>query len=248
MAILADAPRLVSTSNRLLRSIPTYDLSQIFLISERVELTTFQILHDYLVPMEYVYFVESGLVSVAAKVGHERSVEVWLIGSEGLAGAPVVLGAGAEPLHRRTVQVPGHALRIRSRDFRDAMEVLPEFRKELHTYLNMVLSQTSQSGACNSAHRLKDRLARWLLIARFCLDADHIPLTHGVLAQLLGVRRASVTECLEQFEETGLISSRRGQITIDDAEKLSGICCDCFRLIDRQYASSLSLHLDRFVR
>jgi hypothetical protein len=103
MAFLADPLRLESTSNRLLRALPTFDLSQIFLISERVELISQQILHDYLVPMEYVYFVESGLVPVAAKVGHEGFIEVWLVGSEGLAGAPVMLGAGAEPLHRRTV-------------------------------------------------------------------------------------------------------------------------------------------------
>jgi hypothetical protein len=82
-------------------------------------------------------------------VGHERFIELWLIGSEGLAGAPVVLG-----VHRRGVQVAGQALRIRSRDFRNAMEALPEFRKALHTYLNGALSQTSQAGACNSAHLL----------------------------------------------------------------------------------------------
>jgi|SRR5271156_1455631 CRP-like cAMP-binding protein len=91
------------------------------------------------------------------------------------------------------------------------MEALPEFRKALHTYLNVLLSQTSQSGACNSAYRLKDRLARCLLIVRSCLDANQIPLTHGVLAQLLGVGHASVTECLKQFEELGLISSKCGR-------------------------------------
>jgi CRP-like cAMP-binding protein len=194
--------------------------------------------------MDYVYFVESGLVSVAAKVSQERFVEVWLIGSEGLAGAPVVLGAGTEPLHRRTVQVAGQALRVRTREFREAMETLPEFRRVLYAYLNVVLSQTSQSGACNAAHSMKDRLARWLLVARSRLEADDIPLTHGVLAQLLGVRRASVTECLEQFEEQGLISSKRGHITICNSDDLRETCCDCFRLIDREYVNS-SLSADR---
>ena len=188
--------------------------------------------------MDYVYFVESGLVSVAAKVSQEKFVEVWLIGSEGLAGAPVVLGAGTEPLHRRTVQVAGQALRVKTREFREAMEALPAFRKILFSYLNVVLSQTSQSGACNAAHSMRDRLVRWLLFARSRLDADDIPLTHGVLAQLLGVRRASVTECLEEFEQQGLIRSKRGHITICNSDGLRNICCDCFHMIDREYMSS----------
>jgi CRP-like cAMP-binding protein len=227
------------TRNRLLRAIPTHELAQVLSISKRVQLVPRQILHDSLVPMDYVYFVESGLVSVAAKIGQGKFVEVWLIGSEGLAGAPVVLGAGAEPLHRRTVQVAGHALRISTLEFREAMENLPAFRKALHAYLNVVLSQTSQSGACNSTHRLKHRLARWLLVARSCLDADDIPLTHGVLAQLLGVRRASVTECLEKFEKQGLINTKRGQITVCSSDNLEGICCECFRLIDREYVGCI---------
>ena len=228
------------TRNRLLRAIPVDELSQVLSISERVQLVAHQILHDYRLPMDHVYFVESGLVSVAAKVGHEKFVEVWLIGSEGMVGAPVVLGSATEPLHRRTVQVGGQALRIRTAEFRKAMESLPAFRKALHAYLNVVLSHTSQSGACNSTHDLKHRLARWLLVARACLNADDIPLTHTVLAQLLGVRRASVTECLEHLEGQGLINNKRGHITICNSNALEDVCCDCFRLIEREYEQQLA--------
>ena len=211
------------TQNRLLRAIPADELAQIFSISERVSLHAHQILHDYMMPIEYVYFVESGLVSVAAKVGHDKFVEVWLVGSEGMVGAPVVLGAATEPKQRRTVQVDGRALRLRTDEFRKAMEGLPVFRKALYAYLNVVLLQASQSGACNSTHELKHRLTRWLLVARSCLNADNIPLTHGVLAQLLGVRRASVTECLEHFESQGLINTKRGQITICNSYNLEEV-------------------------
>lgn len=248
MATSVNPSRPVDTPNKLLRAIPAADLPQVLSISERVAMVTNQILHECLVPMDYVYFVESGLVSVAAKVGHERFVEVWLIGSEGLAGAPVLLGAGMEPLHRRTVQVAGQALRVKTGDLREAMEALPAFRRTLHAYLNMVLSQASQSGACNAAHSMKDRLARWLLVARSRLNADDIPLTHGVLARLLGVRRASVTECLEQFEMQGLISNRRGQITICNADDLEKISCDCFALIEREYMSRFNLPQNDMVR
>jgi CRP-like cAMP-binding protein len=228
------------TRNRLLLAIPADELSRVLSVSERVALIPHQILHEYMVPMDHVYFVENGLVSVAAKVGHDRFVEVWLTGSQGMVGVPVVLGAGLEPLHRRTVQVGGQALRIKTPDFLQAIENLPAFRKALHAFLNVVLSQTSQSGACNSTHSIKHRLARWLLVARSGLNADEIPLTHGVLAQLLGVRRASVTECLEQFETQGLINTKRGQIMICNSGDLREACCDCFRMIDREYEQQLA--------
>jgi CRP-like cAMP-binding protein len=228
------------TLNRLLLAIPGDERSQVLSVSVRVRLTPRQILHEYMVPMDHVYFVESGLVSVAAKVGRDKFVEVWLTGSQGMVGVPVVLGAGIEPLHRRTVQVGGQALRIRTHDFLQAMEGLPAFRRALHAFLNVVLSQTSQSGACNSTHSIKHRLARWLLVARSGLNADDIPLTHGVLAQLLGVRRASVTECLEDLESQGVVSTRRGQIMICSSGELREVCCDCFRMIDREYERQLA--------
>lgn len=227
------------TPNRLLRAIPIDELAHIFAVAERTRLQAHQVLHDYMVPIEHVYFVESGLVSVAARVGHEKFIEVWLVGSEGMVGSPVVLGKALEPKQRRTVQVGGQALRIGTREFRKAMEDLPVFRRTLYAYLNVVLLRASQSGACNATHELKHRLARWLLVARSSLNADDIPLTHGVLAQLLGVRRASVTECVEHFESQGLVNTRRGHITINDAHNLRDVCCDCFQLIEREYEQQL---------
>jgi len=227
------------TPNRLLRAIPAEELVPVLAISERVQLHAQQILHDYMVPIEYVYFVESGLVSIAAKVGNDRFVEVWLVGSEGLVGSPVVLGAATEPKQRRTVQVNGRALRIGVNEFRKAMETLPVLRKTLYAYLNVVLLRAAQSGACNATHELKHRLARWLLVARSSLNADEIPLTHDVLAQLLGIRRASVTECLESFENQGLIDAKRGLITIRNPQQLGQVCCNCFGAIEREYELQL---------
>jgi CRP-like cAMP-binding protein len=239
MAEAAGASNLGQTQNRLLRTIPSDELSTVLSISERVPLHAQQILHDYMVPIEHVYFIESGLISVAARVGEDKFVEVWLVGSEGMVGSPVVLGTAAEPKQRRTVQIGGHALRIGTHEFRKAMEVLPGFRRTLYAYLNVVLLRAAQSGACNATHELKHRLARWLLVARSSLNADAIPLTHDVLAQLLGVRRASVTECLEKFESQSLINTRRGQITILAPSNLGKVCCDCFRLIEREYEQQL---------
>ena len=225
--------------NSLLRLIPDDELLRVMEVCEQVRLAPRQVLHHYMLPMEHVYFVESGLVSVAAKVGREKFVEVWLIGSEGLVGAPVVLAAKGVPLHRRTVQLAGDAWRIRTAEFCELLETLPQLRSIVERYLAVVLAQTSQSGACNSYHSLKQRLARWLLIARNATAEDEIPLTHGVLAELLGVRRASVTECLEVLQRDGTVTTRRGSVTIQNAAELSKLSCDCFRLIEREYRRHL---------
>ncbi|WGR91376.1 Crp/Fnr family transcriptional regulator [Bradyrhizobium sp. ISRA443] len=230
--------------NSLLRLIPNDELLRVMDVCERVKLAPRQVLHHYMLPMEHVYFVESGLVSVAAKVGREKFVEVWLIGSEGLVGAPVVLAARGVPLHRRTVQLTGDAWRIRTAEFCELLESLPHLRSVVERYLAVVLAQTSQSGACNSYHSLKQRLARWLLIAQNATGEDEIPLTHGVLAELLGVRRASVTECLEVFQRDGTVITRRGSVKIQDATELSKLSCDCFKLIEREYRRHLLPALD----
>ena len=230
---------VMEVRNNLLRLIPAEELTRVVEVCERIQLRPHQILHHYKLPMEYVYFVESGLVSVAARVGRDKFVEVWLIGSEGLVGAPVLLAAKAVPLHRRTVQVGGEALRIRTRDFSKILEDLPHLRSIVERYLAVVLVQTSQSGACNSYHGLKQRLARWLLVARSALGTDKMPLTHVMLAELLGVRRASVTECLEALQKGGTISTKRGWVTVEDAVGLSKLCCDCFGLIEHEYRRHL---------
>ena len=109
----------------------------------------------------------------------------------------------------------------------------------VHIYVGSVFVQTVQSGACNSAHQLKQRLARWLLLARDALQSDDVPLTHQVLSQLLGVRRAGVTDCLVLLRKEGLIEMKRAHILIRDAPRLAQISCPCWRLIKREYERQL---------
>ncbi|MGA7803927.1 MAG: helix-turn-helix domain-containing protein [Bradyrhizobium sp.] len=124
-------------------------------------------------------------------------------------------------------------------DFRAALNELPVLHAILYRYVGVVLMQTSQSGACNSAHRLKQRLARWLLLARSGLQRNELPLTHLTLAGLLGVRRASVTECLEILQRERVIETSRNLIVIKHPELLKSLCCDCFRLMEREYERSV---------
>jgi CRP-like cAMP-binding protein len=225
----------LSRRNRLLASLPDEDWEALRPGLEPVELKSRQILHHSKMPMPYVYFIEKGLVSVLARTTRDQWVEVWLSGVEGMTGIPVVLGDEIEPPLRRIVQVGGRAFRMPSADFRRAVEGSRSLRHAMLKYVQVVMLQTSQSGACNSHHSLKQRLARWLLLARDALEEDALPLTHNVLARLLGVRRPSVTDCLGVLEEMGALRNTRSLVTITDPAELETVCCDCHRLIRREY-------------
>ena len=223
-----------SVHNRLLRRLSERDLRLCMPMLEKVELRPRQILHHWKMPMEHVYFIERGLVSVSAKINNDQSVEVWLIGSEGMTGIPVVLSDDAQPPHRRVVQVGGSALKIAAPKFRRLLEQLPELNEILLKYIQTVLVQTSQSGACNLQHPLSSG-ARWLLLAHDGLQSERLPLTHQVLSRLLGVRRASVSECLPSLHDQGAIELARGSIRITKASQLEGSSCGCHRLIRSEY-------------
>jgi len=224
------------SSNRLLRLAPPSEVTRILAVAEKVQLKPRQIVHHWRLPMDHVYFVESGLISVSAKVDEERFVEAWLIGSEGMVGAPCLLAPDDKtPPHRRIVQVGGTALRIPTSAFLGMLDEVPALRGVILRYINVVLLQTSQAGACNALHSVKQRLARWLLLADGSLQSAELPLTHAVLAQLLGVRRASVSECLEALERQGSVVNMRAAIRITDRAGLEHTACSCLRRIQREY-------------
>lgn len=226
----------MAAKNKLLQCIPDAELELLLGIATQVELKPRQVLHHWRLPMEHVYFISSGLVSVSAKVEDGRFVEAWLIGSEGLVGAPYLLAPDdPSPPHRRVVQLGGTALRIPAVAFVGALGNVPVLQKLILRYINLVLFQTSQVGACNSLHSVKQRLARWLLVAAHALDSTVLPITHAVIAQLLGIRRASVSECLETFEKAGMIANARSAIELLDEEQLERCACSCFGLIQREY-------------
>ncbi|WP_240543995.1 MULTISPECIES: Crp/Fnr family transcriptional regulator [Bradyrhizobium] len=227
--------------NRLLALLPEEELVSIKSRAERVRLRPRQILHHWRSPLEHVYFLTDGLVSVGGNVGENEYVEAWLIGSEGAVGAILLLTGRAQAApHRRVVQVGGSALRLSAPDFLELADRLPTFRQVLHRYLAVVMVQTSQAGVCNAVHSVKQRLARWLLVASQGLDSHDLPLTHDVLSRLLGVRRASVTECLSELEDQGVISTHRGHIEITNPDLLRQTSCACFQLIHREYVRQLT--------
>jgi CRP-like cAMP-binding protein len=226
-AVSADAP----VRNNLLAALAPADLAHLRPRLERVPLRRRQVLQERNVPLCHAYFLESGAASLLSRTGQgESALEVGLLGRADLAGTPIVLGTGRSP-HRCVVQVPGEALRIGAEDLRDAMRESPALQGLLLAYVQTALVQSSQIAACNARHSLRERLARWLLVAHDRLGTAELPLTHLALGRALGVRRAGVTTAMGALEEAGLVRKGRGRILLLDRSGLEAEACDCARTI-----------------
>lgn len=206
---------------------------------EPVELRSRQVLHLRSLPFQNAYFLESGLVSVVAELENNESVEVWFIGCEGMVGIPAVLGSASSPF-KRVVHVPGRAHRIRVRDLRAAMAASPALNCLLHRYAYAAMVQVAQVSLCSRLHSIPMRLSRWLLTAEHSLGARTLPLTHDTLSRLMGVRRASISTALRNFERDGFISVNRGVVTILDQDGLVRASCKCHRVILGAYQRALA--------
>jgi CRP-like cAMP-binding protein len=217
-------------ANQLLRALPPQDLHRLQPLLHRVTLTPRRVLQHAGVPIDYLYFIESGLVSVLASTDERNAVEVWLIGREGLVGSAVLLGAQTSPL-RHFVQIGGSALRIGVEDLNGAMCEMPQLKAVLHSYLHGALMQSAQSAACSLSHSLMQRLARWLLTAQDRSAQSELQITQDLLARSLGVRRATVSEALKPLVKRGIFARERGLIRILDRARLEEIACRCYRLM-----------------
>jgi CRP-like cAMP-binding protein len=180
--------------------------------------------------MEHVYFPEGGTVSLLAVLAEGDAVEVSTVGNEGIVGLSVALGGETSP-HRATVQVPGPALRMRSADFRAEVPPAHPLHAAVRRYADAYLMQVAQSVACNRAHEVPQRLARWLCLTQDRVGRDEFPLTQEVIAQMLGVRRQTVSEAAGAFQAAGLIDYRLGRVTVEDRAGLERAACECYRAV-----------------
>jgi CRP-like cAMP-binding protein len=139
------------------------------------------------------------------------------------------------------VQIPGSATKMSRAAFTRAMQSMPSFRGVMEAYVRAFLEQLMVSVACNGAHSLKQRLARWLLMMRDRNDGDALLITQGLLAEMLGVQRPTITNALREFQRAGLIAQGRQQITILDRHGLTEVSCECYQLV----RSRLAFHLPK---
>jgi CRP-like cAMP-binding protein len=192
-------------------------------------------------PIEYVYFLNTGLISTDALTEKGESVEVGVIGREGFAGLPALLDQ-PQMSHSVLMQGAGEGLRIRSSILRDQFVKGGVLQRLVHTFAYLQLVQTAQSVLCNRMHEVDARLARWLLTSADRMESESLNLTQEFLAQMLGVQRSTVTVAAGNLQRAGLIGYSRGKIHILDRAKLTETACECYRIVSSSYERVLQLN------
>jgi CRP-like cAMP-binding protein len=197
-----------------------------------------QILMDADSSLDHVFFPDSGVVSVVAVYVDGSVIEMATIGREGCTGVNAVFGAKRSSF-QLLVQIPGGAARMSRAAFTRAMESMPAFRTLMYAYVHAFLEQVLVSVACNGAHNLKERLARWLLMMRDRGDDAVLQITHDLLAEMLGVQRPTISNAARELERAGLIERGRRQVTISNRQGLKDASCECYQLVRTRLAHHL---------
>jgi CRP-like cAMP-binding protein len=224
----------VPASNQLLARLPAGEYSRLLPGMQLVALSPKQILYEARARIEQAYFPIRGVVCALIFMENGSAIEVASIGSEGMVGLPAFLRTETALTHV-IVQVPGDALRIRADVLLAEASREGPFRRLLIAYQSAFLCQVSHGVACNGLHSVQQRCCRWMLMTQDRVQSETLPLTHELVAMMLGVRRASISEVLRPLQEWGLIRSQRGQITVLDRGGLEDICCECYRTLDEEF-------------
>lgn len=220
-------------TNRLLAALDQADLTQLTLHLEKLPLAQNLILQEQEAPVEKVYFPLSGVISLISVMENGQVVETAMVGREGAVGAFGGLGPW-NAFTRAVVQLPGMAVVIPVSSFQTVVAQRERIRNLILRYKEALLAQVQQTAACNALHPLEERLARWLLQALDRADDPELPLTQEFIAQMLGVRRTTVTMIASQLQEAGMIRYHRGHIAVLDRSRLEETACECYSAIRRR--------------
>jgi CRP-like cAMP-binding protein len=232
-----NAPSTTNTStprNRLLRALPKADYARIAPRLESVSVEIKQVLIDVDQPITHVYFPEDGVISMVSVMADGSAVETATVGHEGMIGLPLFHGSDRTSAQAFS-QIPGAALRMTAAAFREEVGRHGALSQMLHRYSQALLTLIAQSSACNRIHTMRERCARWLLHTHDRVGRDEFPLTHQFLSQMLGVRRATVTEALAEVQAVGAITSTMGRIRVTDRAALEATGCECYQIIRREF-------------
>jgi len=223
-----------SIPNRLLAALPRKDYRSLVPFLEPVKLAFAEVLYEPHARIRHVYFPNDCLVSMLTSVDADRLTEVGLIGSEGMIGVTVALGAAVSPF-RAVVQGGGTAMRMEVSDFRREFGTSAALRRELFLFTHLLMIQIAQTAACNRFHMVTQRMARWLLMTRDRVNSNEFRSTQEFLALMLGVRRSGVTLAAGGLQQRKLIGYRRGTVTILDQKGLETAACGCYKTVKDIY-------------
>ena len=231
---MPDATPAIAIRNRLLTHLPPADLVTIVPELTRIRLTVREVLLVPDKPIEAVYFVESGWVSLVSTLEDGAQAEVGLVGREGMVGLPLIVGVDTA-YEEAYVQADGWALRLPAKAFGELSQQIPALQRLMFRYSEAMRSQTTQTAACNGRHPLEQRLARWLLMAHDRTEGDVLPITQEFLGLMLCVYRPTITVAAGILQRAGLIRYSRGHVEVLDRDALEATACDCYGSVKRRF-------------
>jgi CRP-like cAMP-binding protein len=218
------------TVNRLLASLPKNEYQRLLPGLKSITLTFGEVLYEPGDTIKHVYFPNDSIVSLLAAMSERSTLEVGMVGNEGMAGLPIFMGVNISRT-RALVQGSGSAMRMTSAAVRHEASHLGALHRLLHRYSHSLLTQASQSSACNRFHSVDARLARWLLMTSDRLGLEEFRLTQEFMSNMLGVRREGVNKAAGALQKDKLIRYSRGTITILNRRRLVARSCDCYAII-----------------
>lgn len=221
--------------NLLLSALSDADYEQVAPLLDVQPLRMRETLQEAGDSAEYVYFPITGVISVLTVLENGMMIEFATVGSEGTTGVPIFLGFG-QTNTALISQIPGDAYRLTRLRFTDCVARLPSFSSVLLRYSGLMLALVAQSAACNRAHNVDARCARWLLMTHDQAGRDDFPITQEFLAQMLGVSRPSVALSAASLQRSGLLAYHRGHMRIVDRDGLEEAACECYAVIRQNFA------------
>ena len=220
--------------NLLLAALPREEFDRFSEQLEVVSLTLGVTLYRPDELIDFVYFPTEGVVSLLAVLEGGETVETGVVGREGMVGFPVVFGT-YKTANQALVQGSGSALRLRAKSLHALIKNGGPLHDLLLRYIYTIVSQISQTAACNRIHTLNERLARWLLLTHDRINRDQFSLTHELLARMLGTRRAGVSVAASALRDAGLIDYSRGQVEVLDRKGLEEASCECYAVVRAEF-------------
>jgi CRP-like cAMP-binding protein len=228
-----------AVGNRILLSLPESEYQALRPVLNFVQMPHHASLHEPGEKIEFVYFPNRGLVSLVVAMKEGKTVEVGVVGNEGLIGTPAAVGLNRSP-HRAVVQIAGDGHRMRADILRSVLPSTPQLQFMASRHAVIQGMQSAQSAACNRLHGIEQRLARWLLIMQDRMDEGLLRITHDFLATMLGTDRPSVSLAAGILQRKGTIEYTRGAVRVLNRKKLEECACECYGII-QQFNGPLGL-------
>jgi CRP-like cAMP-binding protein len=221
-------------SNLLLAALPEAEWLRWQPLLEHVHMPLGQVLCEPRVTLSHVYFPTSSIVSLLYVMENGDSAEIAVVGCEGLVGVSLFMG-GESTSSRAVVQSAGHGFRLKAQLMKDEFNRAGPVLHLLLRYTQALITQMTQTAACNRHHSLDQQLCRWLLLSLDRLRANELVMTQELIANMLGVRRESVTEAAFKLQQAGLISYARGHISVLDRSGIEKRTCECYAVVKSEY-------------